>query len=232
MDAFFGAHSSDIRSLEYKPFFPSLGPNKKTPLLAVPYSNSTMDIGKSNTATISAADLLLSRAERMIISSDSSLKTMRAALIPLFGIQRNKQIICAIATNRLNSLLQMLRNRSLGQSTYDKLSSLWQDAFHISTARPPEWLLWIPLIRRFRLNDRFSWTTLYETLPFLHLKGYSSPGNLDILTSSVFESTFAGTNRLSELRALRGAARAVFAKNANEDAPLAQPSTSPPIPSR
>ena len=111
----------------------------------------------------------------------------------------------------------MLRNRSLGQSTYDNLSSLWQYAFHISTAHPPGWLLWIPLIRRFRINDRFSWTTLYETLPFLHLKGYSSPGNLAILTSSVFESTFAGANRLSELRALWGAARAVFTKNANED---------------
>ena len=176
-----------------------------------------MDVEKSNIATISAADLLLARAERLIKSPDSSLRNLRAAILPLFGIQWNKQIICAITTNRLNSLLQMLRNRNLDSGTYDKLANFWQDAFHISTAHPPEWLAWLPLIQRFRLNDRFSWTTLYDTLPFLNMKGYLSPEDLAVLTSSVFESIFAGTKCLKELRALWGAARAVFTKNANED---------------
>ena len=145
-----------------------------------------------------------------------TLKTIRASLVPLFGIQWNKQVICGLTTNRFNDILRKLRNRGLDSATCDELAAFRQDSCTASTARSPEWSLWIPPIRRSRLQDRFSWPSLYESLPPLRRMGYSATENLALLPDAVFGSTFPGTPRLSEARALWGSARFVFSKQAIE----------------
>ena len=174
-----------------------------------------MDIDRINCAVIAATDLILKNVERTILPTAVPLKGIRAALVPLIGIQWRKQVICGLTTNRFDDILKNLRNRGIDATTYDKLTALRQDAFAVPTAQPTEWLLWVPLIHRCRLQGRFPWPTLYETIPILHQKGYSSPENLAILPDSVSESTFSDTPRLSEARSLLGSARAVFSKQAN-----------------
>ena len=87
-----------------------------------------MEVGKINCATIAASDLALKHVERTINPVGVPLKSMRAALVPLFGIQWNKQVIFGLTTNRFNNILKKLRQRGLDQTTYDKMTALWQDA--------------------------------------------------------------------------------------------------------
>ena len=175
------------------------------------------DVDRINCATIAAATLVIANVERILRDTSSPLKKIRADLAPLFGIQWNKQVICGLTANRFNDLLKFLRGRGLDSQTYNQLTTLWQDAFTVSTSHPPEWLLWAPLIQSFRLQDRFSWPALYASLPLLQQKGYSSPENLATLPAMTFETTFSGTDRLTETRALWGSARALFSKQANGD---------------
>ena len=124
-----------------------------------------------NCATIAASDLVLKNVERTLRDTSTPINRIRAALVPLFGIQWNKQVICGLAANRFNDILKKLRNRGIDTTSYDKLAALWQDAFTVSTAQPPKWKMWVPLIQRFRLPERFTWPTIHEELPLLHQKG-------------------------------------------------------------
>ena len=150
-----------------------------------------MHIDRINCATIAAADLVLKNVERVVAPTTIPLKAIRSDLVPLFGIQWNRQVIGGLTANRFDDLLKNLRNRGLDSTTYNKLTALRQDAFTVSTDQPAEWLLWVPLIQRFRLQERCSWPSMYGTLPLLRQKSYSAPGNLAILPASVFESTFS-----------------------------------------
>ena len=80
-----------------------------------------MQVPQVEIATSEAARLVLCNLERVIRDVSTPLEYIRGALVPIFGIRWDAQIIRRIGSERLREILWPRRNSKLGEATYGRV---------------------------------------------------------------------------------------------------------------
>ena len=96
--------------------------------------------------------------------------------------------------SRFNAILAKIRDLTFPRSEYDRISSLWKQAFAVDTLFLPEWEEWNVIFERFRLDRRYPQTNLCESIAFLQAKGFSPPSDLRLIAAldlEIFGPVFA-----------------------------------------
>ena len=81
-----------------------------------------MNIPQRDISTAEAGKLVLAKLDRVLRGAKAPQKLIQAALIPVFGIRWDAQVIKRITRNRLCEILYKLRNSKLDAPTYRRVS--------------------------------------------------------------------------------------------------------------
>ena len=98
-----------------------------------------MDIPQRDIATAEAAKLVLQGLERALRDTNALKKLLQAALIPVFGIRWDAQVIGRVTRGRLCEILRLLRNSKLDPVNYRRVSLLWHSASETYIDFPSGW---------------------------------------------------------------------------------------------
>ena len=120
-------------------------------------------------ARAAAAKLVWGNLARQINSRDATAATLRAAAIAVFGIRWNRSVSTALAANRINDVLDLLKRYiPFLAREYDRLSQFLKDSHAASTVFPPDLFEWRRLAEQLRLELSFGREAILATSVFLN----------------------------------------------------------------
>ena len=143
-----------------------------------------MNIPQRDIATAEAAKLVLRSLDNTLKDTKAPMKLIQAALIPVFGIRWNAQVIRRITRERLCNILSRLRNSKLDPLTYRRVSLLWHTASETLSDFPTAWEPWRTTIERFNLDDEMQLKDWIEVIDTFVKLGWGSPQKLSLIPAT------------------------------------------------
>ena len=168
-------------------------------------------IANADFARAEAAEIVSNTLSKQLGSPNLTSAAMAQLLVPLYGLTWNRHILGLVTTDRINKLMQRLRNLQLKRSEYDRLSAFSQQAFVASPVFPQEFHEWQTLAERFRIDEPHGRAAVLAAATFLAGRGIVSPRQLaDVLPAGV-EVLRGAADFAVLIRQLWGVVRATFA---------------------
>ena len=134
-----------------------------------------------------AADLVWSRLARTIGHRAHTPAEMRVAMLAVYGIRRNRAVMRALTTNRINRDFDRLRNSDdFPLREYERLTTFLKDAYAASSSFPVELLEWRTSAGKIRLDISDRREAVLATATFLYAQGAPAPFHLGSLSPSAF----------------------------------------------
>ena len=159
-------------------------------------------------ARASAATLVWGNLDRQINSRDATAATLRAAAIAVYGVSRNRSVLTALATNRINDVLALLRRYTpFPAREYGRLDQFLKDSYAASTNFPPDLFEWLRLAEQLRRELSFGWDAILATSVFLHVQGIPIPSNMGVLSPADLQPLTTAAPNAQLIRTLWSEAR-------------------------
>ena len=147
-----------------------------------------MEIPNREVATAQAAKLVIANLMTKVNCPSTPAKELKEAILPIFGIRWNIDVIRRIGGRELRHILWYLRNTKSLRREYSKLSQLWQAGLRDQASFPLAWENWRALIERFNLDDENpleGWFVIVDT--FIKL-GWTEPFKLAQVCADTFKA--------------------------------------------
>ena len=147
-----------------------------------------MEIPNRDLATARAAELVLANLERQLVDPTNPIKLISQALLPVFGIRWDADVIRRVSPGRLRKILWSLRNSKLSTQDYNRVRDLWVTGFGQEIIFPAAWEAWRSLIERFNLDDELrleAWLPIVDTIIKL---GWKEPSHLALADFNSFNA--------------------------------------------
>ena len=170
-----------------------------------------MNIPQRDIETAEAAKLVLSNLERALHDTKAPEKLLQAALLPVFGIIWDSQVIRSITRDRLCRILCSLRNSKLGPASYRKVSLLWQTASETVSDLPSAWEPWRAVIERFNLDDEMKLIDWVEVIDTFIKLGWGAPQKLALVPATQLRPALEGYPKALQASQLWTAPTLLFA---------------------
>ena len=138
-------------------------------------------------------------------------KLLQKAIIPVFGIRWNAQVIRRITSNRLCKILCSLRNSKLDALTYRRLTLFWHSASETSSDFPSEWEPWRAAIERFNLDDEMKLNEWIEVIDTFIKLGWDAPQKLALIPATQLRPALEGHPKALQASQLWTACTLLFA---------------------
>ena len=145
-----------------------------------------MAIPHRELAKSQAARFAINNIEKHISRSSSTIKQPEEAIIPVFGIRWDTQVIRRVGSKRLCGILAFIRNSKAPQATYNKVRDLWKSGVGNDSDPPQHGGNWRTLLERFNLGDELrigEWAPIIDTLV---KNGWADPNSLARATAAEF----------------------------------------------
>ena len=97
-----------------------------------------MIIPNRDIATGEAANLVLTRLTTFLRGVSAPKKMIVGAIVPIFGIRWNAQVVRTAGRQKLREFLWPMRNSLLDKGSYAKIRDLWADATADENDLPPD----------------------------------------------------------------------------------------------
>ena len=183
---------------------------------------TTVPLSNVDSAVAQAAALAWGHLARQVADPEASAAKLAQAIVPVYGISWNRNVITSQAvggTNEINRVLCLLRNSNLARSEYVRLAAFMKRAYSHSSLFPPEMGEWHDVAQRYRLEMHFPWGQLLATSTQLVAAGFPLPSNLAEVHVSELHSMATASPFPVVLRALWSSARMAYAplSSAGED---------------
>ena len=147
-----------------------------------------MEIPHRDLATARAADLVVKNLGATLNDTTASAKKLSDAIIPLFGIRWNIDVIRRVGARELRHVLWRLRNSKLSDRDYNRVRELWEFGVAEGSASPAAWETWRTLIERFNLDDERPWADWFVLVDTLKKIGWNEPTNLAKIEAATFNA--------------------------------------------
>ena len=157
-----------------------------------------MEIPHREIATIHAAKLVVTNLMGKLKHPETPLKEVREAIIPLFGIRWDLNVVRGVGSSLLRHILWSLRNSELSVKEYNQVSRLWKDGVANSGEFPLAWESWRTLIERFNLDDNLKLEDWIVVIDSCIKSGWKEPYQLAKIDAETFRS-FQNKNSLPEI---------------------------------
>ena len=177
--------------------------------------NTTLKSEHQDKATGEAARVVIANLQKQLGTPGLSAGAHTKLLIPVYGLNWNRNVIRFVATNELNNLFVRLRNSALPKVEYDRLTTFFNRAFAASNLFPPELREWQLLAERFRLSAPNGWSDILAAATFLLSRGIPTPASLAVVPPQGLEVLCAEVVHAEIVRTLWGIARCTFAPSSS-----------------
>ena len=150
-----------------------------------------MEIPHRELATANAALLVVGNLLNKLKCTTAPSKQLPEAILLLFGMRSDIQVIRRVGASPLRRILWRLSNSKLSKSEYNKVSQLWQEGLANKASFPVLWGDWRPLIERFNLGDALKldeWFLIVDTLIKIGWKDPSALAKVDMATFKALTS--------------------------------------------
>ena len=147
-----------------------------------------MKIAHRELPTAKAAILILGNLEKQLRDVTTPLKMLNEAILPVFGIRSDLQVIRRIGSTRLCKILWSLRNSKLPLRDYNRIFQLGRNGTANDTTFPTVWGSWRSLIERFNLGDELplgEWLKIVDTAV---KQGWGEPSQLAQVDHATFSA--------------------------------------------
>ena len=146
-------------------------------------SSTMVPLANTDCALSSAAKIIIDHLAKVVGDPKASSKIIVEAIRPVYGLTWTRAVLSHIGTSRINSILAKIRNSTCPRSEYDRVSTLWKQAFAVDTLFLPEWEEWKVIFERYRLDRRYQQAKLCEAISFLQAKGFQSPSDMSLISA-------------------------------------------------
>ena len=170
-----------------------------------------MNIPQRDIATAEAAKLVLGNLERTLRDTKAPRKLIQLAIIPVFGIRWDAQVIRRLTRNRLCRILCSLRNSKLDPLTYRRVSLLWHSASETNNDFPTAWGPWRVTIERFNLDDETKLQDWIEVIDTFIKLGWDAPQKLALVPATQLRPAMEGHPKALQASQLWTASTLLFA---------------------
>ena len=175
------------------------------------YITTTAQISGVNRASAVAAesDIVWPNLARTVGYRASAAAELRQAAIAVYGIRWNRAVITAIANNRNNHVLALLRNSGVPLNEYARLSDFLYESYSEAFSAPPELEEWRPAAAQLLLELPRGWGSVVHASISLRPHGILKPFEMGVLTPSESQPISDGFQNAALPLTLRTASRAI-----------------------